>query len=229
MNNQPNTYVKLDRDTISVDGRVLQRKTVKPIYVVFNKPHGLIGSKEEYRRTLYSFLSNKRGWFIPNGVLPKSSSGIVIVTNDPEHRNLRRSKLAGLSRDMLFKVHRQVKKTELTKIEKKLRELWLDVDADTKVTLHQKNARNCWIKVAMRRGRITDVTKVLKDVGLEVLSMERQRVGPFSTEALKPGAWHRLTDEEVVALDELTKSGTKEDSVSLASIWQQVSARIFKA
>jgi 23S rRNA pseudouridine2604 synthase len=219
--------VKLDRDAVAVDGKVLQRKTVKPIYIVFNKPAGLIGSKEEYRKTLYSFLTNKRGWYIPNGVLTKGASGIVIVTNDPIHKSAQFSPIAGLTRDMLVKVHRNPKKTELTKLTKLLKEEWSETADDISVEVHAKGARATWIKISHREGRIHDIMVALKTVGLEPLRAERSRIGPFTTESLSPGAWYRLTDEEILALDELVKQKPKEDNISLASLWTQVAEKFF--
>lgn len=222
----PNGYLIPERDVVMVDGRVIQRKTIKPIYIVFHKPHGLIGSKEEFRLSLYSYISSRRGWYLPGGVLNKATSGIVIVTNDPAHKQQANSPVANLTKEYHVKVHKQAKKTEVTKLEKAFKALWKE-DADlVKVGIHQKNARNCWLSISLRKGTQHDITTTLKAAGFEVLNMMRHRVGPFNTTDLNPGAWYRLPDEEVVALDEVAKSGAAVDSGSLKDVWEKIAERI---
>ncbi len=222
----PNGYLHPERDVVMVDGRVIQRKTIKPIYIIFHKPHGLIGSKEEFRLSLYSYISSRRGWYLPGGVLNKATSGIVIVTNDPAHKQQATSTLATLTKEYHVKVHKQAKKTEATKLEKTFKALWKE-DADlVKVSIQQKNARNCWLSISLRNGTQHDITTTLKAAGFEVLNMKRHRVGPFNTADLNPGAWYRLPDEEVVALDEVAKSGAANDAGSLMDVWEKISERI---
>lgn len=222
----PNGYLHPERDVVMVDGRVIQRKTIKPIYIIFHKPHGLIGSKEEFRLSLYSYISSRRGWYLPGGVLNKATSGIVIVTNDPAHKQQATSTLATLTKEYHVKVHKQAKKTEATKLEKTFKALWKE-DADlVKVSIQQKNARNCWLSIKMRTGTQHDITTTLKAAGFEVLNMKRHRVGPFTTANLNPGAWYRLPDEEIVALDEVAKSGAADDTGSLMDVWEKISERI---
>lgn len=224
---RPNAFLKLDRDIVSVDGHVLQRKHAKPITIVFHKPSGVVGSKEEGRNSLYSFLSNRTGWFIPGGVLSKAASGIVIVTNDPTHRNAEHSAVADLTKDLLVKVHRVPKKTELTKIAKLLRERWPNAGDELAVSVDSKGARHAWIKVTYRRGTTEDLMRTLKDVKLEPLRLIRSRLGPFTINDVASGAWYRLSDAEVIALDELAKGRPAKDDVSLQSIWEKVAGRIF--
>lgn len=224
---KPNAFLKLDRDIISVDGQVLQRKHAKPITIVFHKPAGVAGSREEGRKTLYSHLSNKVGWYMPGGSLHKAASGIVIVTNDPTHRNAEQSNVADLTKDLLIKVHRQPKKTELTKLTKQLREQWPQAGEELEVSMHAKGARHAWIKVTYRRGKTADLMRVLKEAKLEPLRVIRSRVGPFSVDNVASGAWYRLSDPEVVALDELAKDRPTKDDVSLQAIWDKIAVRFF--
>lgn len=202
------------------------RKTVKPVYIVFHKPHGLIGSKEEFRLSLYSYIASRRGWYLPGGVLNKATSGIVIVTNDPLHKNQAASPLAAMTKVYHVKIHKQIKKTELTKLEKAFKALWKDDAEMVKVGLHQKNARNCWISVQTRRGTQHGMAVTLKAAGFEILNMVRHRVGPFNTTDVNPGAWYKLTDEETVALDEVAKTAPEDDSVPLKTVWKTIAERI---
>jgi 16S rRNA U516 pseudouridylate synthase RsuA-like enzyme len=224
---QPNTFIRLDRDVITVDHEELLRKSVRPIYIVFHKPMGLIGSKEEFRRNLYSYLTNKRGWSVPIGVLPRAASGIVIVTNDRIHRAADDSSLTNLLREYQIKVHRAPKKTEITKLQKALRELWKGHESSTEVELARTTARAAWIAVRSTTGSLHDITTTLHAMGLEPLRIERTRVGPFSTEDLAAGAWYRLSAAEVDTLNAFSKEAQPASSSAAQSLWQQVKSRLF--
>ena len=223
----PNAYVRLDNDIISVNGAVIQRKTIKPVTIIFNKPHGLIGSKEEFRSTLYSFVTTKRFWYTPSGVLPKAASGIVVVSNDKRHADVRKSTVNLLTQDIWIKVNRKVEDKELKKIRKAFQELWPEEGEWLSVTIGSTNARNVWLKITHKHGTIHQITVALKAFGLEALSIERRRLGPFTTDDLKMGAWCRLTDQEVVSLDELAQ-GTKPDSTPLKDVWAEIAERLYK-
>jgi len=225
----PNVHVKIDNDVLSIDGNVLLRKSAKPITIVFHKPSGLLGSREDGRQSLYSTLANRNGWYMPLGSLTKAASGIVVLSNDPTHKCVADSPLAALTSDLLIKVHRNPKKTEITKFKKALTAAWPADASIIDISHHAKGSRAGWIKITHRTGKIRDVMSVLKSMELEPLRVMRSRVGPFNIDAIKAGAWYRLSDQDTLALDELAKQRPENDNVSLSTIWQQLSAAIVRS
>lgn len=223
---EPNSHVKLDKDFVAVDGILLQRKSIKPMTAVFHKPHGLIGSREEYRLSLYSSLANKRNWYVPSGALVKSAAGIVIVSNDRKHANYETSIIRAFTQDLCVKVNRRVTAEEVASL-KELLLAQLPEDKDVlEVVKGQDNARSSWIWITCRSGNFHGIAVALKSLGLEVLSEERKRLGPFSTADLQPGAWYRLSDQEVVALDELA-TGAMPETTPLKVVWDNIATRLF--
>ncbi len=212
---QPNQFVRLEQDIIAVDGQVLQRKSIKPLTIVFHKPKGLSGSREDGRESLYSFLSNRRSWFTPAGVLPASASGIVIVSNDRRHRNPATSVIGKLTQDLWVKVAGVVDQDRLDGF-------------PTPVRIGQRNARCTWLAFEGTMVRLRDLAVQLKSRGLEVLAWERRRLGPFTTATMHPGVWYRLDDQQVVSLDELVESGIP-DSTPLDDVWEVIAARVREA
>lgn len=227
VNTEPNTHVKLDKDIIAVDGMVLQRKSVKPMTAVFHKPHGLNGSREEYRLSLYSSLSNKRNWYVPSGALVKTASGIVIVSNDRKHANYQTSVIRAFTQDLFVKVHRRVTEEEISSLKELLRKQWPDDDKILQVERGRDNTRSSWIKVTCRSGNFHGIAVALKSLGLEVLNEERRRLGPFSTDNLQPGAWYKLSDQEVIALEELA-AGARPETTPLKEVWDDIALRLFE-
>jgi 23S rRNA pseudouridine2457 synthase len=225
---QPNVQVRLDRDVISVDGQVLQRKTVKPITIIFHKPKGLSGSREEGMLSLYSFLSNKRSWYAPAGVLPKTASGIVIISNDKRHRDPDASPVYQLTQDLWIKVHRFVEEKDLATLRTQIADLIEMPLEDVEVREGQRNTHTSWIAIEHTWINLPEVSVLLKPLGYEVLSWERRRVGPFTVENLHPGSWYQVPDHHVVALEELAYSGI-DDTVSLDEVWENIFNKLQQA
>jgi 16S rRNA U516 pseudouridylate synthase RsuA-like enzyme len=212
----PNQFIRLDQDVMAVNGQVLQRKTIKPLTIVFHKPKGLPGSREDGQETLYSFLNNKRSWFTPAGVLPASASGIVVVSNDKRHRNPETSTVARLSQDLWVKVPGAVADVVVQQLAAELHEL---------VAVAQVNTRSTWISFTGTNRALRDLAPALKAHNLEVLAWERRRLGPFSITNINPGVWYQLDDQEIVALDELVESGI-DDRTPLSDVWETIAQRI---
>lgn len=225
----PNVHMKVDSDVLTIDGNVLLRKSAKPITIVFHKPSGLAGSREDGRPSLYTTLASRNGWYMPLGSLTKAASGIVVLSNDPAHKRVADSPVAALTSDLLIKVHRSPKKTELTKLKKALTAAWPADSAIVDISHHAKGSRAGWIKITHRTGKIRDVMSALKSLELEPLRVMRSRVGPFNIDAIKAGAWYRLSDQDTLALDELAKQRPKKDDVSLTTIWEQITSKILRS
>ncbi len=65
------------------------------MYVAINKPRKLNGSTEPGEPGIQNMLDAQTGWYFPAGCLNRAASGIVILTNDPAHKTLTSSSIAG--------------------------------------------------------------------------------------------------------------------------------------
>lgn len=76
--------VDTDRDEIAVDGKRIKFK--KNIYIILNKPKGLITSKydPEGRKTVFDILPSEFRGLHSVGRLDKDTTGLLILTNDGE-------------------------------------------------------------------------------------------------------------------------------------------------
>lgn len=207
-----NHFVHINDDIITVNGRVLLRKSVKPVTIVFNKPAGIPGSREQSAVTLYSYVTNKRNWYTPAGVLPASASGIVVVSNDKHHRIPERSTIAMLTSDFWIKVQGVVSP-----------EVAMALPANGRVA--QQNTRSTWLAFERSILSLHQLAVVLKTLHLEVLAWSRRRLGPFNTTDLPTGAWYQLDDQQVVALDELVQRGGP-DTTPLHEVWASIANTI---
>lgn len=207
---ESNEIVNSKDDVISVRGNVLVRKSVKPVTLVFHKPKGIPGSKEDGTRTLYSYITNRRSWFTPCGVLPATAGGIVVVSNDKRYR-LPGNIIGKLSHDLHVKVQGTVNREQLSSI--------------PSARIEIVNARATWLSFEHVNMNLHVIAKALKPLGLEVLAWERTRVGPFTTTKLSPGAWYQLTDQENIALEYMVEHSIVE-TTPLDEIWLTIEDKI---
>ena len=82
MRSDPETRVYLERDSIEIDGNLLEAHP--KIYLMLNKPRGVIttASDEKGRDTVYALLDERLPWVAPIGRLDKASEGLLLLTND---------------------------------------------------------------------------------------------------------------------------------------------------
>jgi pseudouridine synthase len=230
--NKPNMAVKILQDIVKVDD-VFMMHNPRNVYIVMNKPRKFAGAPEDDSRHIFSLLSKKHGWYVPCGPLAKSASGIVVLTNDPEQRHPVSNLFALMEKEYWFKVNKVVTKKDLSGIESKVQLLHQDNIGQVVVDIGQINKRNSWVKVVLKSGRVTDLCSILNSSGLQILAIERKRLGSLSVDELPSGSWRRLTDEDIQSL--ITNSVSEkqlhslQDSVeSNASVWYRLYQRWFK-
>jgi 16S rRNA U516 pseudouridylate synthase RsuA-like enzyme len=221
-----NERVFVDHDELAIDGVPLQRKNFRPVYIVLNKPKNVSGSREKGFKTLYTYLVNKRGWYIPSGALRKSHSGLVLVTNDPEHKIPSTSPLRYLLQEYAIKVHRPVKKSELRDIQTKIQEQTNEQFVHS-VTVEErmKGARATWITVQFQGSNIDAVLRVLKAANIEVVSTSRTKLGPLDISKLGVGAWYQLPQDLAYALSTQAREPYETEKPQNDSFWKSLSHR----
>src|SRR5438874_10954311 len=78
----PDHWVDLDRDKITLDGKPL--KAASKSYILLYKPKGYLTTYRdpEGRPTVYALLGDAGKWLHPVGRLDLDTSGLLILTND---------------------------------------------------------------------------------------------------------------------------------------------------
>jgi 23S rRNA pseudouridine2605 synthase len=191
----------LEQQLVTVDG-----KPVKPIghvYVMFNKPRGLVVSAadERGRATVYSALAQAGlPWLGPVGRLDKASEGLLLLSNDTTWA-------AGITdpvthMDKTYHVHVAGQPDAAT-----LRAMQVGID-DAGDMLKVKQVRtlrvgdkNAWLEVVLDEGRNRHIRRLLAALGFDVLRLIRVAIGPLAMGELAKGQWRQLDADEIRALD----------------------------
>ena len=212
-----NAPVRLLNDEVRVRGNLLAHSP-RGIYIAMNKPKKFAGARDPDSRHIMNLISKKSGWSIPLGPLAKSASGIVILTNDPEQRNLNNNVFALMEKEYCAKIRlpeKELTDEQLKSIAASLENTTHENGEGVRVQVAQVNTRSMWLSITVRRAKYHDITKSLHNAGLHILAMERRRIGSISVDDLPAGSWRRLSVEEVQEV--ITQSVQKEEIQELVS------------
>lgn len=204
----PESPINLGRDTIQVDGRLIQEDRKRCF--VLNKPRGVVttASDEKGRPTVYDCLSKDIPHLRPVGRLDKASEGLILLTNDSEWA----ARLLAPETHLSKTYHVQVGVVADHPLLESLRQ-------GAQVTggeyLRVRDARllrcgrkNSWLEIVLDEGKNRHIRRLLEHHGIEVLRLVRVAIGPLPLGKLAKGQSRELTAAEKLALDRaMGKSG----------------------
>jgi pseudouridine synthase len=200
-------------DTVAVDGERLPAHPDPLVYVMLNKPRGILSDVEDdrSRRTVVDLVGLQQRLFTV-GRLDLDSEGLVLLTNDGElthrlthprygHEKEYQVLVAGIPSDQtLLKWRRgsvllDGEPTAPCRVER------------VHVERHPaKGQDHTWLRVIMREGRKRQIRRVALALGHPVLRLIRTRIGPLELGRLGAGEWRQLTPAEVGALRKVVES-----------------------
>ena len=203
---EPGALVDPETDHIKVDGRRL-RKPAPPIYLLLNKPRGVVTSLRDPqgRPTVVDLLKGFKARVFPVGRLDYDSEGLLLLTNDGELAQRLVHPRYGVERSYLVKVKGVPQQGALDRLREGIRlEPGLKVRGWVRMVRALK--ANAWLEVTLREGRHREVRRMCEAVGHPVLILRRIRFGPLTLEGLPAGRHRHLTEPEVRALRKLAAS-----------------------
>lgn len=191
------------KDHIKVDGKLITRTEPK-IYLLFNKPKGVVTSLSdpEGRPTIKDFLKGIKYRIFPVGRLDYDSEGLLLITNDGDfaHAVLHPSK--SIPKTYHVKVKGVVDESGLEKLRRGVR-LEDGMTAPAKVKSLRKSENNSWLEITIHEGRKRQIRRMAEKIGHQVIKLKRVGINGLKLGDLKSGEIRRLTIEEVEKLKSL--------------------------
>lgn len=190
-------------DEIVVDGQVVRKRPQRLVYMLLNKPRGVVSSTRDdsksNRPTVLDVIPAMAERVYSLGQLDEDTTGLVILTNDGELTNL------------LTHPRRDIEKTYIAHLDGRLGAEDLDrlrggafVDGrrcrGPEATLVRSSVQESVLKLTMTGGSTRIMRRVLANMGFKVRRLHRLSYGPLSDRGLKIGSWRNLTDKELGAL-----------------------------
>ncbi|KAA9012712.1 pseudouridine synthase [Niallia endozanthoxylica] len=195
--------VNPDTDTVTLHGEVIEYKEY--IYLMMNKPQGVISATEDhYEETVVDLLELEDAVFspFPVGRLDKDTEGLLLLTND------------GQLAHQLLSPKKHVPKTYFAVIDREVTEddvlafhegVTLDdgyVTKPGKLKILKSGIRSD-IELTITEGKFHQVKRMFEAVGKKVVYLQRISMGPLKLdENLELGEYRELTEEEITMLRE---------------------------
>lgn len=195
----PDHWVRLGQDRVTLDGRPVRRQNL--VYLLLYKPAGYVTTRRdpEGRPTIYSLLADVPQYVFPVGRLDLDTSGLLVLTNDTQFGERLTNPRYKIPKTYLVKTAAPL---DQQAIERLRRGVTLS-DGPTlpaEVTVVRANSRRSWLEVTLTEGRNRQVRRMVEAVGSKVLKLVRTRIGPLTIGDLPLGRYRTLTQAEVESL-----------------------------
>lgn len=187
---------------VRIDGEAPPERVPRQ-YVALHKPEGHVssGSDPSGRPTALDLLPEELHHLFPVGRLEKSTSGLLIFTND------------GAFAQRLTHPKYQVPKTYVVETSDPVTEADLEAlrqgvelkDGEAEaadIEVMMSTPRGATLRITIREGKHRQIHRMLRAVGVKVRGIVRTGVGSLRLASLGPGEWRPLTREEASELME---------------------------
>ena len=195
----PEHWVDLDRDTVTLDGKPV--RAAAKTYLLLYKPKGYLTTYRdpEGRPTVYDLVQDAGTWLAPVGRLDLDTSGLLLLTNDTDFA------------ERIMNPEYKVPKTYQVKTATRLSDEQIEqlrqgvelADGPTQpatVTRLRDGGRHTFLELTISEGRNRQVRRMIEALDSKVLKLVRTAIGPIRIGDLPIGKWRALTTEEVALL-----------------------------
>jgi 23S rRNA pseudouridine2605 synthase len=190
-----------DNDAVSVDGEAV-KKDVKKVYIMLNKPAGVITSvSDEKRRKTVIDLINIKEKIFPVGRLDYNTRGLLLITNDGELAAKLMHPRSEINKTYIVKLSKPLEINHREKLSGGIR-LEGRKTSPAKITFPKKNDYSV-VSITIHEGRNKQVRKMFEKYGYFVRDLDRVEYAGLKLDKLKEGQWRTLTEKEVNKLNSL--------------------------
>ena len=187
---------------LALDGAPLAGAYQKYVYIMLNKPAGVVSASRDKRDTTVADLvaaAYPRRQLFPAGRLDKTSTGFVLLTDD-----------GALAHDLLAPAH-HVEKVYLVTLDTPLTPKMCagfaagvtlaDGQTLAPALAEPAGADPCLVRVTLRQGVYHQIKRMFGVFGAGVNALHRESIGGVALDgALAPGQYRELTQTELAAL-----------------------------
>ena len=197
----PKTQVNPAEQTVTVWGEEVQYKEF--IYLMMNKPPGVISATEDHvHETVIDLLEEEDRVFepFPVGRLDKDTEGLLLLTNDGQLAHQLLSPKKHVPKTYFAVIDGEVTKEDVEAFQNGI---VLDDGYETmpaELTILKSGIRSD-IEITIMEGKFHQVKRMFQAVHKRVVYLKRIKMGPLMLdEALEPGEYRELTEEEIELL-----------------------------
>lgn len=202
------TKVDPEEDVIIVDGNPLDLSQKEKIYLVLNKPRGIMTTVDdpEGRETVMNLVQDVTERIYPVGRLDYLSEGLLLMTNDGEVANTVIHPKGNITKVYEVKVFGAV----TAEILKKLRAGFKSEVGFLKpksVRVIKQLKLKTWLEFRLTDGKNREIRRLCEAYGLTVDKLKRVAIGGLTVEGIKPGSYRSVTKKQLLNLIGIDRQG----------------------
>lgn len=199
-----------DVDEITVDGKAIG--TEKKMYLVFNKPKGVItsASDPQGRKIVTDYLKGITERLYPVGRLDYDTEGLLLLTNDGEFAHLLTHPKHHVAKTYLATVEGVPHGSALDKLKNGIMlEDGMTAPAEAEYHDIDPQQRHSTISITIYEGRNRQVRRMFEAINHPVTKLKRISFGDLFLGNMKRGLFRHLTKDEVEGLIKLANQAGK--------------------
>ena len=192
-------------DYVEVKGQRIEKlKTPKNIYLIFNKPVGIVCTTDRNvePNNIIDFIKYPERIF-PIGRLDKNSEGLIFLTNDGDIVNKILRSRNNHEKEYIVNVNRPINKDFIQKM-------------SSGVEILETITKNCVVKqlgpkkfkIILTQGLNRQIRRMCEALGYKVQSLKRVRIMNIKLD-LPKGKYREFTKEEIFELNRLLAKSSK--------------------
>lgn len=197
--------IKVDpqADRILVDGKPLRKPLTQKLYLVMNKPKGVLTTMDDplERPTIAEYLEEVPSRVFPVGRLDWDSEGMLLLTNDGDFANKVMHPKAEVTKTYLVKLDGQPQAQHIEKLKRGVSIVGGKVKArhieKIKKGGENKSDKYDWYKIVITEGKNRQIRQMFEKVGFDVIKLQRVAIGRLRLGALRVGELVYLNDAAV--------------------------------
>ncbi|MGD9211121.1 MAG: pseudouridine synthase [Desulfobacteraceae bacterium] len=202
---QLGTKVDAKQDQVEFDGQMISTST-KLIYVVLNKPLGVVTSCSHPGERVVTDLVDLPYRLYPVGRLDKDSTGLLLLTNDGMLHHRLSHPSFDHEKEYLVTVAHSITDGALEKMAQGMPLMGIR----TRPTRIRRLSPTRF-RITLKEGRNRQIRRMVRKVGNSVIGLTRIRIANIHLGNLAEGMWRPLTIKERMALLALVKFDSKKN------------------
>ena len=191
-------------DFVEVEGLKIQKLNKKNIYLIFNKPVGIVCTTDRSKEpdNIIDFIKYPTRIF-PIGRLDKLSEGLIFLTNDGDIVNKILRSRNNHEKEYIVTVNRRINKDFIQRM-------------SSGVEILDTITKNCFVKklgpkkfkIILTQGLNRQIRRMCESLGYRVVSLKRVRIMNIKLD-VPTGKYREFTKEEVLKLNRLLENSSK--------------------
>tara|TARA_R110000765_G_scaffold70029_1_gene135863 strand:- start:405 stop:1139 length:735 start_codon:yes stop_codon:yes gene_type:complete len=191
-------------DEVRVDGELISEPQEKPVYIVFNKPIGIVCTTDTRveKDNIIDFI-NYPSRIFPIGRLDKPSEGLILLTNDGDIVN------------KILRARNKHQKEYIVTVDRPITKVFLEKMANG-VPILDRVTRKCEIeeiskfqfRIILTQGLNRQIRRMCEYLGYNVTALKRIRIMNIQLD-VPVGKWRYLSEKELSEINEMISDSRK--------------------